>query len=159
MSGLFCDCAVTTTVLEHSHQPRKNCTHHQLLSTPTHSRQKPNPQATTHLPSLYRLAYFGHFIKMLSWNLWPFMAGFFHLAQCFQSFSTLSSLLGAKSCPTLCNPMDGSSPGSSVPGILQVRILEWVAIPYSRGSSWPRDKIWVSCIAGRFFTVWGTREA
>ena len=48
---------------------------------------------------------------------------------------------------------------SSVPGILQSRILEWVANPFPRGSSWPRDRTWVSFIAGRFFTVWATREA
>ena len=52
-----------------------------------------------------------------------------------------------------------SQPGSSVCGILQARILEWVAIPFSKGSSWPRDQTWVSCIAGRFFTVWAIREA
>ena len=49
--------------------------------------------------------------------------------------------------------------GFSVHGILQARILDWVAIPFSRGSSRPRDWIWVSCIAGRFFTTWATREA
>ena len=43
--------------------------------------------------------------------------------------------------------------------ILQARILEWVAIPFSRGSSWPKDWTEVSCIAGRFFTIWATREA
>ena len=43
-------------------------------------------------------------------------------------------------------------------GILQVRILEWVAMPSSRGSSQPRDRIWVSFMAGRFFTIWVTRE-
>ena len=68
-------------------------------------------------------------------------------------------VLVAQSCPTLCNPMDHSPPGSSVHGILKVRILEWVAIPFSRGSSWPRDQAWVSCLAGRFFTLWATREA
>ena len=47
-----------------------------------------------------------------------------------------------------------SRPGSSVHGILQARILERVAIPFSRGSSQPRDQTWVSCIAGRFFTIW-----
>ena len=47
---------------------------------------------------------------------------------------------------------------SSVHGILQARILDWVAIPFSRGSSWPRDRTHVSCIAGRFFTIWATRE-
>ena len=54
--------------------------------------------------------------------------------------------------------MDCSSTGSSVHGILQARILEWVAVPFSRGSSWPRDWAWVSYIAGRFFTIWATRE-
>ena len=49
--------------------------------------------------------------------------------------------------------------GSSAHGILQARILEWVAIPFSRGSSWPRDGTQVSCIAGRFFTIWAIREA
>ena len=49
-----------------------------------------------------------------------------------------------------------SLPGSSVHGILQARILEWVAIPFSRGSSWPRDRTRVSRIAGRFFTIWAT---
>ena len=68
-------------------------------------------------------------------------------------------VLDAQSCPALCNPMDCSPPGSSVQGILQVRILEWVAIASSRGSSRPRDQTQVSCIAGRFFTVWATREA
>ena len=52
-----------------------------------------------------------------------------------------------------------SPPGSSVPGILQARILEWVAIPSSRASSWPRDRTQVSCIAGWFFTIWATRES
>ena len=57
--------------------------------------------------------------------------------------------------------MDCSSPSSYVLGISQARILEWIAIPFSRGSSWPRDWThvsWISCIAGRFFTVWATRE-
>ena len=68
-------------------------------------------------------------------------------------------VLVAQSCPTLCNPVDCNPPSSSVRGILQTRILEWVAIPFSRGSSWPRDWTWVSCFAGRFFTVEATREA
>ena len=62
-------------------------------------------------------------------------------------------------CPTLCNPIDCSLPGFSVHGILQTRILKWVGIPFSRGSSWLRDRTWVSCTAGRFSTVWATREA
>ena len=52
-----------------------------------------------------------------------------------------------------------SPPGSSLHGILQARILEWVVIPLSRGSSQPRDQTWVSCVAGRFFTIWATRKA
>ena len=64
----------------------------------------------------------------------------------------------AQSCPTLCNPMDCSLPGSSVPGILQAGILEWVAISFSRRSPQPRDWTWVSRIAGRRFTIWATRE-
>ena len=64
----------------------------------------------------------------------------------------------SQSCPTLFDALDCSLPGSSVHGILQARILEWVAIPFSRGSSQPRDWILVSCAAGRFFTVWATRE-
>ena len=59
-------------------------------------------------------------------------------------------VLVTQSNPTLSDPMDCSLPGSSVHGILQARILEWVAISF-RGSSWPRDWTWVSSIAGRFF--------
>ena len=65
----------------------------------------------------------------------------------------------AQSCPTLCDPMDCSLSGSFVHGILQARIQEWVAISFSRGSSQPRDRIRVSCIAGGGFTIWDTREA
>ena len=61
-------------------------------------------------------------------------------------------VLVAQSCPTLCNPVDCILPGSSVHGILQARILEWVTIPFSRRSSKPRDWTWVSSIAGTFFT-------
>ena len=64
----------------------------------------------------------------------------------------------SQSCLTLCNPMDCSPPGSPVHGILQARLLEWVAIPFSRGSSWPRDQIQVSHIAGRFFIIWAIRD-
>ena len=64
-----------------------------------------------------------------------------------------------ESCLTLCSPMDCSSPGSSVHGTLQARILEWVAMPSSRGSSQPKDWTQVSCTAGKFFTHWTTWEA
>ena len=52
-----------------------------------------------------------------------------------------------QSCPTLCNPMDCSPPGSSVLGILEGRILEWVAISFSRGSCQPRDRMHISCVS------------
>ena len=64
----------------------------------------------------------------------------------------------AQLCPTLCDPMDYSLPGSSLHGILQARILEWVAISFSRGSSWPRDWTRVFRIAGRRFNLWATRK-
>ena len=62
-----------------------------------------------------------------------------------------------QSCPTLCDPMDCSLPGSSIHGIFQTRVLEWVAISFSRGSSQPRDWTQVSYIVGRRFIVWATR--
>ena len=60
---------------------------------------------------------------------------------------------------TLCHPIDCNLPGSSVHGIFQARVLEWVAISFSGGSSQPGDRTQVSCIAGRLFTLWATREA
>ena len=60
----------------------------------------------------------------------------------------------AQSCPALCDPMDYTTHG-----ILQARILEWVAFPFFRGSSWPRNQTRVSCIAHRVFTNWAMREA
>ena len=67
--------------------------------------------------------------------------------------------LVTQSCLTLCPPVDYSLPGSSVHGIFQARILVWIAIPFSRGSSQPRDHTRVSCVAGLFFTIWATGEA
>ena len=79
-------------------------------------------------------------------------------------------VLVVQSCPTFCSSTDYSPPGFSVHGILQpgilglpnprihdilqARLLEWIAVPFSRGSSQPRDQTLVSCIAGRFFTIW-----
>ena len=76
-----------------------------------------------------------------------------------KSTSEYLRVLVMQSCPTLCNPMFCSPPGSSAHGVLQARILEWVATSFSRGSSRPRDLTQVSCIADRFFTSWATREA
>ena len=74
------------------------------------------------------------------------------------------SRLSLQSCPTLCDPMDCSPPGSSVHRILQARILEWVAMYFSRGTSWLRNRIHVEPnqtheLAGRFFTTSATWEA
>ena len=89
--------------------------------------------------------YLGILVKCRFWLIWS--------SEC---------VLVAQSCPTLCDPMDCSPPGSFVHGILQARIVAWVTIPFSRGSSRPTDQTHiscVSCIAGGFFTVWATREA
>ena len=67
---------------------------------------------------------------------------------------TTRSEVKSLSCIWLCDPMDCSLPSSSVHGIVQARVLEWVAIFFYRGSSRPRDRTWVSCIAGRHFTIW-----
>ena len=68
-------------------------------------------------------------------------------------------MLVVQSCPAFCNPVDCSLPGSSIHGTLQARILEQVAILFSRESSLPRDWTRSSHIAGRFFTAWATRES
>ena len=62
-------------------------------------------------------------------------------------------VLVTQSRPVLCDPMNCGSPGSSVLGVVQARILEWMAIPFPRESSQPRDQTRVSHSAGRFFTV------
>ena len=68
------------------------------------------------------------------------------------------NVLVAQSCLTLCDPMDCTTPASSVHEMLQARILEWVANPFSMGSSQPRDWTQASCIAGRFFAIRATRD-
>ena len=86
--------------------------------------------------------------------------GFFTTSTTWEALSGIAAAAAAKSlqlCPTLCDPLDGSLPGSPVPGILQARILEWVAISFSRGSSRPRDQTHISWVAGGFFiTVLGS---
>ena len=95
------------------------------------------------------------FIRLLLSLCWPEASSWKYL-----NLDTWKvKVLVAQLCLTLCDPMDYSPPGPSVHGILQARILEWVVIPFSRGSSQPRDLTQVSCIASRFFTVWVIREA
>ena len=76
------------------------------------------------------------------------------------SYQQYDSLI-TKSCLTLATPwtLAGSLPGSSVHGIFQARILKWVAISFSKGFSWPRDRTPVSCITDGLFTDWTTSEA
>ena len=76
----------------------------------------------------------------------------------FLTYKMRSLMVGSESevsqlCPTVCDPVDYSPPGSSVHGILQARILEWVALSFSRGSYGPRDRIQVSRIVGRRFNL------
>ena len=87
--------------------------------------------------------------------LWKFNSGcvLLHSFECENV-----KVLVAQSCLTLCDPMDCSSPGSSVCEILQARMQTWVAILFSRRSSRCTDWTGVSCIAGRFFTIWAARE-
>ena len=68
-------------------------------------------------------------------------------------------VLSCFSCVRFCDLFNCSLPGSSVQRFLQARILEWVTLPSSRESSWPRDQTQASCIAGGFFTIWAIREA
>ena len=94
-----------------------------------------------HLTNSFSSRYFSNY-------LW------WRISSSFSSFFKKKLLLVAQSCPTFCDPMDCSPPSFSVHGILQARMLEWVASPFSRGSSWPRDRIQVSHIVGGFFTIW-----
>ena len=75
---------------------------------------------------------------------------------CLTTYSLCVYVLVAQLCPTLCKPMDYSPPGYSVQGILQARVIEWVAIPFSRGSSQLRDWTQVSYIADKLFTFWAS---
>ena len=86
---------------------------------------------------LYFLTYFLSCYP-IHWRKWSVkISNYYCIKQC----------MCGQLCPTLCYPMDCSPPGSSVHGIFQARILEWVAIAYSEGSSLPRDQTWVSCIS------------
>ena len=84
--------------------------------------------------------------------------GLFPERPCFSFLARRKEGLVVQSCLTLCDPMNRGLPGSSVHEILQARILQWVAISFSRGSSRLRDRTPVSCTAGWWFTVWTTRE-
>ena len=74
------------------------------------------------------------------------------------NWTEYKNLLIVQSYLSLCNPMDCSPSGFSVHRILQTGILEWIAPSFSRGTSWPRDPTQVSCIPGRFFTIWAAKK-
>ena len=93
-------------------------------------------------------------------NVWQKTKKFIFQKDCFHVVWIMTwkvQVLVAQLYPTLCNPMGYSLPGSSVHEILQARMLEWVVTSSSRETSWPRDWTRVSCITGRFFTIWATR--
>ena len=97
------------------------------------------------------------------WGKWEFTSSIFWFQWSRGLWIAQCIMLAAQSLLTLCDPMDSSWPGSSIHRILQARILEWAAISFSRRTSQPRNRTWVSCIAGRFFffflTICATREA
>ena len=128
------------------------------LTFPTDSFSFASRQA--HFPLVLK-----HFLYYFSGTALPYLDSLL----CLQTPESINRLhlylcccLVTKSCLNLCDPMDYSLPGSFVHGISQARILERVAVSFSRGSSWPRDWPSVSRIVGRRFTVWGksftTRE-
>ena len=84
---------------------------------------------------------------------------FYHAIVKFPLLFHCCACSAAQFCPTLCDSLDCSPPGSFVHGISQARILEWVAISFSRVSSWSRNRTWVSCIGRRILYHWATREA
>ena len=111
------------------------------------------------LSDLFHLAYALTFHPC--WHKWQYFIILWLMNSPLYIYTTVSihsSMNGhsevTQSCPTLCDPMECSPPGSSVHGIHQTRILEWVAISFSRGSSQPRDGTQVSYIAGRCFNLW-----
>ena len=113
------------------------------------------------VPNLLLCIYTSFFHKNVSIHLYSTIIGYKHNTpynkDCFFfKRRTKVKVLFVQLCLTLCEPMDPQ--GSSVHEILQARILERVAILFSRGSPWPRDWTLVSCITGGFFTVWATRE-
>ena len=95
-----------------------------------------------------------HFFQVIRFS--SVVAGSKHLFWLLGRGMCVCGMLVAQPCLTLCGPMACTQTRSSVHGLLQARILEWVAIPFSRGSSQPRDQTHISCVAGRCPTIWAT---
>ena len=134
---------------------------HQNNSDATHTLSLSHTHTHTHTQGCSSPCWF---IKYSTWvnSMWEITALFatFLLMWMFSKHKVQKHIkcqvLVTQLWPALCNPRDCSPPGSSVFGILQARILEWAAIPFSRGCSPPRNRTQVSCISGRFFTIWAT---
>ena len=109
----------------------------------------PNPHSHHQPQTTNLLACSGHFTLTEFFNMWSFVANFFKNRMFLRFILEKKWKWKSLSRVQLCDPMD-----YTVPGILQARILEWVAFPFSRGSSWPRNWTGVSCIAVGFFTSW-----
>ena len=150
----------------------KVCLHFILSSNPWNSKSRKDNSALPQLSS----SVFGEYSSWLkiaaNWR-WLFPSYFcssFKTEEAFQHLVCVcvcvhiyiyvkwSEVKVAQLYLTLCVSMDWNPPGFSVHGIPQAEILEWVAVPFSRGASWPRNWTWVSLIAGRFFTIWATGE-
>ena len=103
------------------------------------------------------------FLLKITWKLYfLYHSLFYHVPGAIYPFSSTKDKVKVKIHSVVSDslhPMDCSLPGFSIHGIFHARVPEWVAVSFSRGSSQPRNRSWVSCIAGRFFTNWGTREA
>ena len=113
---------------------------------------------TSHITAYQTLFFPCNFFSLLTHSQLSFLLPGIDFSLNFHE-SEKSESVSTQLCPTLCDPMNCSLPGSPVHGILQARMLEWVAISFSRRSSRPRDQTLVSCFAGRFFTIWATRKA
>ena len=121
----------------HKHQSTKRPDHNDLPPQHLHCFSTSSPTAHKNLPAFC------------------FSRGEFHLSPLLKERKKRK---WSHSVMSDCDPVDCSLPGSSIQGILQARIMEWVAISSSRGSSQPKDRTQVSRIAGRSFTLWATRE-
>ena len=116
----------------------------QADSSPAEPPGKPKNTGVGSLPLLQRIP----LTQGSNWGL-PHCRWILHQLSCQGSPIAHGESEVTQSCPTLCDPVDCSLPGFSIHGTLQARILEWVTISFSRGSSRLRDRTWVSCIGGR----------
>ena len=120
------------------------------------NKNRTNHDSTLRIPNSYRLLLMcntkeAHYVILKPYGLAKQLY-FFHSLNLLKVILCVCVSCSVIVSLTLCDPMDSSPPGSSVRGILQARILEWVAISLSKNLPWPRDKTWVFGIASRFFT-------